>query len=832
MTSSRRSLQTAFGILHVVRAPTRIDGDQLSPIRTADDGASRIDDDASGALSEMTMAAADADRREGNLPAALTSFVGRRNEVGGVKARLSAARLVTLTGMGGVGKTRLALQVAWELRRSFQDGVWLVEFAALRDPEFVPQTVAAALRVQDRSEAPLSETLVQQLRERHLLLVFDNCEHLLEPCALLMSVLLRGCPQLRILATSRQALDTDGEHLFAVPPLSMPDTDLVTSPTEMLRYGAVALFVARATAVQPEFEIDATTMAAVVKVCRRLDGVPLAIELAASKLRALSIHELLLRMNDRFELLVGGNRAGLPRQRTLRALIDWSFELCSREEQLLWARLSVFLGGFDIAAAEAVCTDSSTPSRSILEVLTGLVDKSIVVVRGSTTGARYEIPDLLRAYGSERLMEFGESDALRSRHLDWCHTLIAEAEAGWFSADQSRTIARLRLEHANLREALNFCLTEHQDPRPGLEMAAALRFYWSVTGRLNEGRQWLGRLLAQFDQPDPVKLTGLCILAFLSVLAGDFATGTKCLSEARGLSTELHDRGDVGLLLQIEGLSALFQDEPERAIPRFSDALRIHRADADHPAAVYDQVVGAMSAAMVGDSDRAVSILEACLEDPHHPSGERWLRGLGLYVLGVEEYRRGNHPRAEAVERESLRLRVALDDQWNIGLNLQVLAWTAAGSGDALRAARLHGAAEAMTHSVGSSLASLGHLTRLQHSFELETRGVLTDPGFERAAAEGRRLTRDEAVSIALGESSTTRRSVAVTASGTPSPLTQRERQVAELLGKGMTNKEIAQALVISQRTAEGHVEHILTKLGLTSRTQVVLWTIENTETR
>jgi predicted ATPase/DNA-binding CsgD family transcriptional regulator len=770
-----------------------------------------------------------ADRRVSNLPADLTSFVGRRHEVGDVKARLSSARLVTLTGMGGVGKTRLALRVAWELRRVFRDGVWLVELAALRDPDLVAQTVAAALGIHDRSQGSSTESLIEQFGQRQMLLVLDNCEHLLEACAVLADSMLRACPQLRILATSRQALGIGGEHLLVVPPLSVPDRDVGMSPEGLIRYEAVNLFVDRAAAVRPGFRLDQKNKAAVIGICQHLDGVPLAVELAASRLRTLSVEQVMLRLDERYTLLTGGNRAALPRQQTLRALIDWSFELCSNAERLLWGRTSVFLGGFDLNAAEQVCADPKLPPAGVLDVLSNLVDKSILIAYDEHAELRYRLPETLRAYGSDRLAESSEADAFGRRHRDWCRRLVAEAHATWFGADQVRTFARLRLEHANLREALNFCLLHHDAPKSGLEMAAKLRFYWVVSGRLNEGRHWIDRLLNVHDEPDSVRLSGLCTSAYLSAVVGDFTTATGSLREARSLAVVLGDSSGAALVTQVEGLTALFQNDPAGASRLFEDALATHRATGDQAAAIYDQVEIAVSATLLGHTDRAIGLLEECLTVTES-RGECWLRALTLWALGIEECRRGSYQRAASAELESIRLRLPFEDRWSIGLNLHVLAWTAAATGAALRAARLLGAAEAITYSVGSSPANLGHLADLQLSFETMARRRLADSGFELAVEEGRRLTFDEAVRMALGDRGAPGNRVSVAPNTTESILTRREREVAELLARGMTNKQIAHALVISPRTAETHVERILTKLGLTSRTQVVAWITDNSE--
>jgi predicted ATPase/DNA-binding CsgD family transcriptional regulator len=763
------------------------------------------------------------DRRLDNLPADVTSFVGRRREIADIKTRLSGSRLVTLTGMGGVGKTRLGLRVAWEVRRGFADGVWLVELAGLRDPGLVAHSLATSLGLREGSAGLSPAWLSDLLATRQVLIVLDNCEHLLDPCAVLANELLRACRGVRILATSRQALGIDGEYVVGVLPFSVPEHGQRTSTKELARYEAVNLFVERATAVRDGFQIDPANQAAVAAICRRLDGIPLAVELAASRLRGLSVDELMVRLDDRYALLTGGSRAALPRQQTLRSLIDWSFDLCSGAERLLWARLSVFAGGFDLAAAERVCSDHGLGSDAVWDLVTRLVDKSIVVATEGVLGARYELSETLREYGRDRLLESGDTDRVRARHRDWCRELVTQAEADWFGANQATILSRLRREHANLRVALDFCLSKPVETEIGLAMASALRFYWNLSGRVKEGRHWLAQFLAASDKRGPAQLKAMCVSGYLATIDSDFTAASAVLDEADSLAARLRDWPGATLVTQIEGILALFQNDPERAESLFEDALDTHRRLGDEPAAIYDQVQVALTAALLGESDRASGLLDDCLSVTRS-HGEHWLTAMSLWALGIERCKQGDYQQAESLQLESLRLRFAMDDRWSIGLNVQVLGWIAAASGDARRAARLLGASEAVAHSVGLSPAALGHLNAIQQSYEGIGRRDLTDAGFDEAYAEGRQLTFDDAVGLALG-----------TASRPPAPgagmkplrardlLTKRESEVAELISRGMSNKEIAATLVISKRTAETHVEHILTKLGLSSRTQVAV---------
>jgi len=769
------------------------------------------------------MAVRAVDGLSGNLPAELTTFVGRRHELADLKARLSRSRLVTVTGVGGVGKTRLALRVAWELRRSFRDGVWVVELAALRDPGLIEHTLAASLGLHDRSPSQSIEWLLDQLAEREMLIVLDNCEHLVEASASLANTLLRACKGMRILATSRQPLGIDGEQLSPLMPLSAPSAGEATSAVALLRYEAVALFIERAVTVHPGFAVNEANRIAVASICRRLDGIPLAVELAASRLRFLSVHDLMARLDDCYALLSGGSRTALPRQQTLKALVDWSFELCSDAERLMWARLSTFAGGFDLDAAELVGSGEGVRRDEVWEVIGQLVDKSIVLSSDTQAGVRYYFPETLREYGRDRLRAMGTAPT-QERHCEWMRQLTDRFAVSWFGAEQVPMLIRMRREHSNLREALDFCLRSPEGLDKGLEMAGALRFYWLVSGRVNEGRHWLDQFLIASDEERPSRVRATCAAAYLATMASDFASAHQLVDQAESLGARLHDRVGTALAFQVKALTALFQGNPGRAAPLFQKALASHRGIADESAAVYDQVQLALCTALLGDADTATRLLDECLMVTES-RGENWLRALTLWALGIEQCKLGDYDKAEASELASLRLRIELDDRSTIGRNLQVLGWIASATGDAERGARLLGASEEVAQSVGVSIAALGHLRDLQESYVSIGRRTISDSKFAIANEEGRLLGFDEAVGLALNENLPSPESVErVPPTSAGGRLTPREVQVAELVSRGMSNKEIAAALVISQRTAEGHVEHILTKLGATSRTQVATW--------
>jgi predicted ATPase/transcriptional regulator with XRE-family HTH domain len=431
-----------------------------------------------------------------NLPLQLTSFIGRERELVEVTRLLGATRLLTLTGTGGTGKTRVALQVAGGLLDRYPQGVWLADLAALTDPAGVAAVMAAAVGVREEAGQPLLATLVAALRSRHLLLVLDNCEHLLDACATLVQALLRTCPQVTVLATSREGLGLAGEIVWRVPSLALPDGEHLPSPEALAQVEAVRLFVERAQAAYPRFALTALNTPLVAQVCRRLDGIPLALELAAARLRGLSIEHLAARLDQRFRLLTGGSRAALARQQTLQATVDWSYDMLSLPEQTLFNRLAVFSGGFSLEAAEAVCAGGQIPIEQVLNLLLRLVDRSLVVAEDGAGGIeRYRLLETLRQYGRERLLTAGEAEHLYVRHLAHYRALAEEAERAPYGPQLVTFIERLDVEQMNIRQALRWAL-DMGAAQEGMQLAAALDGYWFLRGYLAEGEQWLAALLA------------------------------------------------------------------------------------------------------------------------------------------------------------------------------------------------------------------------------------------------------------------------------------------------------------------------------------------------
>jgi non-specific serine/threonine protein kinase len=770
------------------------------------------------------MAVSAAQRRGANLPVELTSFVGRRRELADVRRSLSEFRLVTLTGVGGVGKTRLALRVAAEVHRAFRDGVWLVDLGGLSDPTLLEPAVAGALGLRDATATWQASRLADHLADMQVLLVLDNCEHMVTECARLVDVLLRSCPGLRVLATSRQGLGITGERTIRVPSLSVPVPDQPPPTAEaLMRYDAVSLLAERAAAVLPGFSVSADNYEAVARLCQRLDGIPLALELAAVRLRALSVDQVLDRLDDRYGLLRTTSPAAMPRQQTLRALIDWSFDLLSAGEQLLWTRLSVFAGSFELDAVEVVCDGGTLSADSIAELMAGLVDKSVLIREDHGPRVRYRLLETMRQYGLARQRRSTEEAELRRRHRDWYLDLTIQAERERFGQHQLAWYDRLRAEHPNLRAALEYCLTEPGAAGGGQRIAAALQTFWVVDGAIDEGRRWLRRLLAVDPTASVDRARALASTARLAVLQGHAADVPKLIAECRDLARTFSDQTLFAHLVHTEGLAELFYGAPRRGIELFEHALAAHRAAGDLFGTSLALTQLANTCILVGDIGRGQALCQEALalSDAY---GERWCAAHALWTQGLVAWLEGDLRQAAELEMRCTRLRELFGDSWGIAMALEPLAWVAGAEKRYERAARLLGILQATWRAIGA--ARPGSMDGEHELCETRTREALGQRAFEAAFREGQALALTEAISYALGDQPSRE-------PDRPDPkaaaqLTRREAEIAELIAEGLSNKEIAARLVIAQRTAEGHVEHILTKLGFSSRAQVAAWVAGN----
>lgn len=629
------------------------------------------------------------------LPSGVTSFVGRRDAVASLKRALSESRLVTLTGVGGVGKTRLALHVAQALRRGFADGVHLVELGNLHDPSLVPDASAAALHLRDQSARSSQEALAAYLSDKHALILLDNCEHVVDACGDLIATLLAAAPGLRVLATSREPLNIAGEHVWPVAPLTVPSGEELDARhwrrTPPSRYEALMLFADRAAAVVPGFTLDDATLPLVARLCARLDGVPLAIELAAVRLRALSLEQILARLEDRFRLLIEGNRAALPRHQTLLAAVEWSYDLCSEPERSLWASCSVFAGEFDLEAAEYVCSNDELSADDVLSGIVGLVDKSILVRVESGHLSRYRMLETIRQYGLQRLAEYDATAQLRRRHRDYYLDLAERSDAESDSPRQQLWVERLRTERANLWAALDYCMKEPGETKSGLRMGAALWFYWIACGFVRDGRKWLDRALAVDIGPSEERARGLLIGGWTALLQGDNARGVERLEAGRRMALDLDDSDAVTLATLTLGLAALFGNDPAGAAPTLDRALAEYRATQRWSAIGLVALASrALAAVMLGEIERAVQLCEEC-RAICAASGERWAQSWATWVLGVARLVSGRFEDACAHLRNALEQKHELRDQLGIPVCVEMLGWVAAGgrrlapSGDPVR---------------------------------------------------------------------------------------------------------------------------------------------------
>jgi predicted ATPase/DNA-binding CsgD family transcriptional regulator len=756
----------------------------------------------------------------GNLPVEVASFVGRRHEVSEVKGLLSVARLVTLTGVAGVGKTRLAQRVAFEVRRKFPDGVWFIELAKVDDPGLLAPVVGAALGIAESQHRPHLSMLAEYLADKRLLLVLDNAEHLLDACATLSHKLLGVARGLRILVTSRQVLHVQGEHVLLVRPLPVPRPGRPL-PLPGNHDAAVRLFIDRAAAVVPGFMLNAGNWKAVATLCRRLEGIPLAIELSAMRLRALSVEQILDRLADRFRLLTKGSRTAFPRHRTLAAAIDWSFELCSAAEQLLWAQVAVFAGEFDLEAAEFVCSDTIA-REDVLDLVTGLVHKSVLTRQSSTHGgkARYRMLDTLREYGLTKLSSLEQETAVRTRHRDYYRQLAAQAETGWFGPRQVEWLRRIRCEQGNFQVAVEFCLDVPGQARVAMEIVAGLRTFWTALGSLYSARRLLERAFALDKEPTAVRARALCGYAYIAIELSDLGQARAALDEAGALATNLADASTLALVMQYSSLVAEHEGDIEASLALGDRALTGYRERGD---------LAGMSATLFQMSRMAALVnhlrsAELCREfmalcDAH---GAEWSRTYALWVIGVGKWRQGDRLEATVAIRDALRMQRSFGElRGSAAYCLEMLAWAAAREGQSQQAARLLGAATAASRRPSPWPTVRGYL-RAEHTRCVErARTALGEERFLVGFRQGIELNVDQATDYVLQERA---EPSPPARHARPAVLTTREHQVTELVGRGLSNKDIAADLVISQRTAEGHVQRILAKLGLTSRTQLATW--------
>ncbi|WP_433680374.1 protein kinase domain-containing protein [Nocardia sp. CA-119907] len=759
----------------------------------------------------------------GPFPLELTSFIGRRTELTEAKNLLGRSRLVTFTGIGGVGKTRLALRAATGAQREFADGVRLVELGQLHDGALLPGVIAASLGVRAQGQ-PVLHVLIDYIAPRQLLLVLDNCEQIVDTAAKVAETLLRACPRLRILATSREPLVVGGESVLRVRPLTVPDPDRQPSLRSAARYDAVTLFVERAAAAVPGFALTEDNLAAVTEICRHLDGLPLAIELAAARLRALSPEQILARLSDRYSLLTHGSRSAPSRQQTLRLCIDWSYSLCTAAEQALWAQLSVFAGSVELDAAEQVCRNDFA-AQDLLDVLTALVDKSILIREESDSVVRFRLLETVRDYGRDKLDEAGQYTDLRRRHLDWYRQLAEDADADWISPRQLDWIARLDREQPNLRQALDFCLTDTDaESDAALSIASALQPFWFTRGQVGEARHWLDLALARRPTPATAVRAKALWRAVLVAEAQDDRTSASAVVVQTQTLAERTEHPVVRAFADLAlGLYSLRSSDPQRARAPLEAALESFAAQGDIYGQVFALVGLGWTHELQGDNAAALSYHGKALAITES-YGDSIYRSYALWGTAVAAWRHGDREGALRQLRQWLQLIRQQKDPLMAATALETLAWIVGVEGSSARlSAVLLGATNGLQQLTGTSAVFFPNLLVHREDCERAACRALGRRSFDAAYHEGAALDLDAAIGYALGEQPP----AATRGPGPSADLTTREREVADLVADGLTNKAIAARLQISQRTAEGHVEHILTKLGFTRRAQIAAWVAE-----
>ena len=763
-----------------------------------------------GSLVDMAAAA----RSPGNLPAEVTTFVGRRRELATLRARLSSARIVTLVGPGGVGKTRLAVRGATDLARGFRDGAWMISLGDVREPSSVGPAAVAALGLHDQAPAGTAPLLLGFVADKELLLVVDNCEHVLQEAARLVTAIVETAPGIRVIVTSREPLSVRGEHLVPIPPLDLPADD-DASPLHQLRQNeAVRLFCERASAASSAFELTDANRAAVVGLCRRLDGLPLALELAAVRTRLLTAEQILDHLDDRFGLLTGGTRVALARHQTLRTTLDWSHDLLSPDEQTLLRRLSVFAGRFTLDDAEAVCApDDASPGRA-LDLLASLVDKSLITKADVGAVACYRLHETMREYAGIKLRDAGEDDDVAELLISY---IVARCMREAVDA-RLRLVASLGwldLEIDNIRAVLDRCVAR-ADHR-GLELVGWLTWYW-ITRATTEGVRRLDQFLPLDPGESGIHAGAHFLRGFLAVLQADLVAARPALERAATLARR---NGQLRLLAESLSMASVAAN---LAGDRASGHLFLEQAESveedldDVPAALAVLQARALDGFSAGDLEQFQSSSVA-VERISRQAGDLYALEVSLMNLGFASLGAGDPAAAGPHLADALRIAAQIDDRVAQFHLVGGLGCGAAAVGEPRLAAQLFGACERLRVETGADANVI--LTAVMTGAKEEVRAVLGSTVFEGECAAGALLNRDSAVRLALGEPVDHHPAAE---EDRHAPLAKREREVTRLVAQGLTNRQIGTRLFISERTVENHVRNAMNKLGFNSRAQIASW--------
>jgi predicted ATPase/DNA-binding CsgD family transcriptional regulator len=804
-----------------------------------------------------------------NLPIQLTSFIGREREIADIKHLLSNSRLVTLTGPGGSGKTRLAIQSAMFLKDAYRDGVWLVDLAALREPALVPQLVTQALGVRMAPEKPAHELLINWVESRNLLLILDNCEYLIEACMQLAQQLLSQSTGLRILATSREPFALAGETIYPISGLACPkDIEAYAGkPQDLMHYDAIRFFVEHSCTTNPDFSISSENARVIAEICRRLDGLPLALELASARSNVLTPQQISERLDNRFNLLVSRQRSDAdPRHKTLRAAIEWSHDLLTPPEKVMLRRLSVFTSGFSLGSVEAVCAGDGIECIQVLELLSMLVTKSLVVAQTLHRGeARYSFLETIRDFALEKLISSGEWQEIKDRHLLYYLKLIEEISEKLTGQYQQIWLNWLEGEYDNIRAALAWSL-ESNRVEVGLRIAIAIYQFWTIRDEVEEGLLWMERLLARGGEgiSPLVRANALAYAAFLAGFRGNTSAQLKYGNEAAIIAETVGEDGKLILRFALSGLAygARAVGDYPTEFTVMQRVIQLNRELGDAYQLGVTLSVGSFSAMVLGEYDEAHAMLDESLMLLRE-AGNTYRIAMALNFSGDLARCERNYARAKTAYEVSISLLREVDARRDLASALQNLGHTCLHLGESERAhahfseslalqrtqqntlgiaecligfaalsvrcgltapgARILAAAVAVG---GQRIVSAWAATRMEYDYYLALMHTkLTEAELQAELAAGAVFSLEQAVKYA--QNLPLKEAAVRLARKQLDELSVREREVAERIAQGKTNAEIATELVVSKRTVEKHIAHILIKLGVTNRAQIVRWTFE-----
>jgi predicted ATPase/DNA-binding CsgD family transcriptional regulator len=734
-----------------------------------------------------------------------------------------------VTGPGGVGKTRIALAVAqrWDVAQD----VHVVELASITDASQIAPAVAVAVGVSDQSNRDAVDKVVDHLAGAPSLLVIDNCEHLVEGTARLLLRLLTDLPGLSVLATSRTALVVRGEKVHRLDPLPVP-SGAPEESRQLTEVPAVRLLLDRARNAVPDFEITDANRDAVVTLCRRLDGLPLAIELAAVRLRSLTVSQLVERLDGHLHTLAALGGTAEPRQQSLRMLIDWSFDLCTPTEQLLWARMSVFPAPVDLEAIEAVCGHGQLSDSALIDALDGLVGKSVLMTERDNELMRYRQFVPLREYGADKLDSSGDTERIRRLHRDYYITVAAATVDRWFGPDQAGDLARLQRDHPNLVHALSFSFETSGEAAAGARLASLLRYHWIAGGFLTYGRRWLERLLPALDQDSAERGDALWVLAWVALLQGDRSSPRQYLAESSAIAERLGDLAMQGHAAHWTAAQHLLEGDLPEAIEQYRHAIGLHRSAGDVASELTAAYQLGLAETYAGLAHQALSTAASVVERAL-AAGESWNYGYACYVEALNHLQVGEVERAREAILATMRIECDFNDGVCSALSIEVCSWVAVAMGRAADAAALSGLAARVWQRLGTSLEAFGpHVSSYGRRYNASIVAALGADRVDTIRKRNSDIDLDDVARLAIellapGDAEDEDEDgdgLAIATDCTLDTLTGRERDVALLIAEGLSNQQIADALVLSRRTVEGHVERLLRKLEVRSRTQVAVW--------